>query len=237
MTNTYSPQAAAEQARDSFRQAAKEFEKLKLDTTVPESVRALAEKTVNQSREAYERGKEALEEAFDSLERSFDAAGQGATAFNRKLIDLAQRNLNSAFDLAKSLAGAKNLGEIVELQSAFIRHQFDFFASQAGEIRALTTKIAADTTEPHAVPDAPVRHAEQPTLAVPTAPRPHVRSGLPVSAYSDDELDEIITWITSDGSERNREELAARVREELGMTRRSSRVDAVVAAAVRRATR
>jgi phasin len=148
MTNTYSPQAAAEQARDSFRQAAKEFEKLKLDTTVPESVRALAEKTVNQSREAYERGKEALEEAFDSLERSFDAAGQGATAFNRKLIDLAQRNLNSAFDLAKSLAGAKNLGEIVELQSAFIRHQFDVFASQAGEIRALTTKIAADTTEP-----------------------------------------------------------------------------------------
>ncbi len=148
MSNTYSPQAAAEQARDSFRQAAQEFEKLKLDTTVPESVRALAEKTVNQSREAYERGKEALEEAFDSLERSFDAAGQGATAFNRKLIDLAQRNLNSAFDLAKSLAAAKNLGEIVELQSAFIRHQFDVFASQAGEIRALTTKIAADTTEP-----------------------------------------------------------------------------------------
>lgn len=148
MSNTYSPQAAAEQARDSFKKAAKEFETLKLDTTVPESVRALAEKTVNQSREAYERGKEALEESIDALEQSFDAVGQGATAFNRKLIDLGQRNLNSVFDLAKSLAGAKNLAEIVELQSAFIRHQFDVFASQAGEIRALTTKIAADTTEP-----------------------------------------------------------------------------------------
>ena len=91
MSETYSPQAAAEQARDSFRKAAKEFESFKLDTTVPESVRALAEKTVNQSREAYERGKDALEEAIDALERSFDAAGQGATAFNRKLIDLAQR--------------------------------------------------------------------------------------------------------------------------------------------------
>jgi hypothetical protein len=96
---------------------------------------------------------------------------------------------------------------------------------------------ATDIVGPRAIPDAPVVHAEQPTLAVPTVPRPHVRSGLPVSAYSDDELDEIITWITSDGSERNREELAARVREELGMTRRSSRVDAVVAAAVRRAAR
>lgn len=148
MSETYSPQAAAEQARETFRKAAKEFEAFKLDTTVPESVRALAEKTVNQSREAYERSKDALEETIDSLERSFDAAGQGATAFNRKLIDLAQRNLNSAFDLAKSLAGAKNLGEIVELQSAFIRHQFDVFANQANEVRALSTKIAADTAEP-----------------------------------------------------------------------------------------
>lgn len=148
MSETYSPQVAAEQARDAFRKAAKEFEAFKLDTTVPESVRALAERTVNQSREAYERGKDALEEAIDALERSFDAAGQGATAFNRKLIDLAQRNLNSGFDLAKSLAGAKNLAEIVELQSSFIRHQFDVFANQANEVRALTTKIAADTAEP-----------------------------------------------------------------------------------------
>ena len=48
--------------------------------------------------------------------------------------------------------GAKNLAEIVELQSAFIRHQFDVFANQASEIRALTTKIAADTAEPTWIP-------------------------------------------------------------------------------------
>jgi phasin len=142
------PQEAAEQITESFKTVTKEFETLKLDTTVPESVRMLAEKTVTQTREAYERGKESLEESIDAMERSFDAAGQGATAFNRKLIDIAQRNLNSGFDLAKSLAGAKNLAEIVELQSAFLRGQFEVFASQAGEIRALTSKIAADTTEP-----------------------------------------------------------------------------------------
>ena len=148
MNDTYSPQAAAEQARDAFRKTTAEFERLSLDTTVPESVRALAEKTVMQTREAYERAKDALEEAVDALERSFDAAGQGAAAFNRKLIDITQRNLNSGFDLAKSLAGAKNLAEIVELQSAFVRQQFDALASQAGEIRALSTKIAADAAEP-----------------------------------------------------------------------------------------
>lgn len=139
---------AVEKISNSFEAATKEFDALKFDTTVPEGVRVMAEKTVNQTREAYERGKDALEDSIDALERSFDAAGQGATAFNRKLIDIAQRNLNSGFDLAKNMAGAKNLGEIVELQSAFIRSQFDVFAGQASEIRALTSKIAADTSEP-----------------------------------------------------------------------------------------
>ena len=148
MTDTYSPQAAAEQARDAFRKTTAEFERLSLDATVPESVRALAEKTVMQTREAYERAKDTLEEAVDAMERSFDAAGQGAAAFNRKIIEITQRNLNSSFDLAKKLASAKNLAEIVELQSAYVRQQFDSLASQAGEIRALSIKIAADTTEP-----------------------------------------------------------------------------------------
>ena len=152
MTETSStpqtPMEAMEKVTETLEAAAKEFDALKFDAAVPESVRAMAEKTVNQTREAYERGKEALEESIDALERSFDAAGQGATAFNRKLMDIAQRNLNSGFDLAKSMAGAKNLPELVELQSSFIRGQFDVFASQAREIRELTTKIATDTSEP-----------------------------------------------------------------------------------------
>ena len=152
MTNpspmTQTPMEAIDKVSKTFESAAKEFDALKFDTTVPESVRALAEKTVNQTRDAYERSKDAMEGSIHAMERSFDAAGQGATAFNRKLIDIAQRNLNAGFDLAKSLAGAKNVAEIVELQSAFIRNQFDVFSSQTSEIRALTNKIAADTSEP-----------------------------------------------------------------------------------------
>ena len=53
MSQAKSPQAVAEAARDTFRKAAKEFESFKLDATVPESVRALAQKTLKQIREAY----------------------------------------------------------------------------------------------------------------------------------------------------------------------------------------
>ena len=118
------------------------------DTSVPEAVRAMAEKAVDQSRKAYERSKDALDASVATLERTFDAAGQGAVAFNRKIIDIAQRNVNSGFDLAKSLAGAKNLSEMVELQAAYWQKLSDTLTSQAEEVRALATKVAAAAGEP-----------------------------------------------------------------------------------------
>ena len=87
---------------------------LGLDTATPESVRALAEKTVAQTREAYDLSKDAFDASVTTFERSFDAAGQGATAFNRKIVDIARRNVDTSFDLAKSLASAKNLTDIVD---------------------------------------------------------------------------------------------------------------------------
>jgi hypothetical protein len=84
-----------------------------------------------------------------TFERSFDAAGQSAARFNRKIIDIAQRNLNSVFDLAKSLASTKNLTKIVkELQAVYWQEQFGALTAQAEEVRVLSTKVTADTTEP-----------------------------------------------------------------------------------------
>ena len=111
-------------------------------------MRALAEKNIAQTREACEHSKHALEAALETLERSFDAVGQGAIALNHKVMDIAQRNMNSGFDLAKSLAGAKNLAEVIELQAAHWRKQFSTLAAQAEEVRTLSTQVTADVTEP-----------------------------------------------------------------------------------------
>jgi len=148
MNDTFSPQVAAEKARETYPKGNDQFEALTLDMAFPEAARDLAEKTVAQTREAYDRSKEALEAGVDAMEKSFDAAGQGAAALNRKIIDIGQRNLNSGFDLAKSLAGAKNLAEILELQGGYWRNQFGTLTAQAEELRALSIKVAADTAEP-----------------------------------------------------------------------------------------
>jgi len=147
MTATFNPQAAAEQASKNYRGVTTQLGHLGLDTSVPEAVRAMAEKSVAQTREIYDRSKDALDASIATFERSFDTAGQSATAFNRKIIDIAQRNVNSVFDLAKSLAGAKNLTDIVELQAAYWRKQFDALTAQAEEVRTLSTKVTADTAQ------------------------------------------------------------------------------------------
>ena len=137
MNTTSNPQTAAKQDNKNYR-----------DVTTPEAVRVMAEKAVDQSREVYDRSKDALDASVATLERTFDAAGQGAVAFNRKIIEIAQRNVNSGFDLAKSLAGAKNLSEMVELQAAYWQKLLNTLTSQAEEVRALATKVAAAAGEP-----------------------------------------------------------------------------------------
>ena len=148
MTAPFNPRAAADQARATYRAATAQFGQLGLDTAIPEDMRTLAVKTVAQSREAYDRSKDAFEASLTAFERSFDAAGQGAAAFNRKMIDLARRNVDAGFDLATSLAGAKTLADMLELQTAFWRKQLGVVTAQAEEVRTLSTRVTADAAEP-----------------------------------------------------------------------------------------
>ena len=146
MTATDQPQAAAE-VRANYREVTERLGLLGLDTTIPESVRALAENTVDQTRAAYDRSTDAFEASVATFERSFDAAGQGAVAFNRKIVDIARRNVLTSFDLAKSLAGAKNLSDMVELHAAYWQKQIGTLTAQAEEVRELSTKVTADAAE------------------------------------------------------------------------------------------
>lgn len=148
MTATPNPQRATDQARAAYRRMTDQLGNLGFDTSVPEGVRALAEKTVAQTRQACDQSLDAFDASLTTFERSFDAAGQGAAAFNRKIVDIARRNVDANFDLASSLAGARNLVDIVELQAAFWRKQFGVLTAQAEEVRALSAKVAADAAEP-----------------------------------------------------------------------------------------
>jgi len=146
MTTTYASKGTAGKVRETYHKTASQFEEVARDT--PEAMQALAEKSIAHTRELYERSKDAIEAVLDSWEKSFGAANQGAMALNRKAIDITQRNINSGFDLAESLAEAKTLAQATELQTAYWRRQIGALTAQVEEVRTLSTQITADVAEP-----------------------------------------------------------------------------------------
>jgi hypothetical protein len=80
--------------------------------------------------------------------KALEAAVQGALLLHREMIDIEQRNINASFGFLRRLAGAKNLGEMLDLQATYWRGQSGALMGQAEELRALTTKVAADMAGP-----------------------------------------------------------------------------------------
>ncbi|MGH6832028.1 MAG: phasin family protein [Methyloceanibacter sp.] len=147
MTESTPAKVAAETAR-AYRKTTQEFEQFAKDAQMPEAVRVFAEKNIAQTREIYERSKDAFDKVLESWEKTFDAAGQGAVALNRKMVDITQRNINSGFEFAKSLIGAKTVAEAMELHSAYWQKQLGALRAQAEEMRDLSTRVTTDVVEP-----------------------------------------------------------------------------------------
>ena len=143
--------------REAYRKSSKGLEEL-FKNSFPRAAREFAEKTIDQTREAYGRSTWTLEAAVQTLERSLDVAGQSAAALRRNMIGIAQRNLDLGFDLAKSLAGARNIYEIVELQTAYWRKQFDVITTQPDDVHNRLFESSAAKPKTTAPASESIRH-------------------------------------------------------------------------------
>jgi len=122
------------------------FEMPKME--VPPAFREMAEKSVAQAKETYEKMKSAAEDATEMLEDTYATASKGCSAYGLKLVESARVNCNATFDLASSLLGAKSYSEAVELYTSFARAQFDAVTAQAKELADQAQKVASETVEP-----------------------------------------------------------------------------------------
>ena len=137
------PAIAVWDVGDAHRGIATQFEKFR-DTQVPDTMRELAERSVAQTREVYEHSKNTLQSVLESWKKSFGTAGQGVTALHQKIIDMAQRNIDTSFDLAMNLCRAKSLTEVMELQTAYWQKQFGELKSLTDEVRRRSAKTRVD---------------------------------------------------------------------------------------------
>ena len=146
--NKTAPRVAAEKPYDLSRKgAAKTDQFAETRDAMPDSMRVLAQRNVTQMREHYRRSRDALQGMLEVWEKSFGAAGQDAVTLNRKIMDMADRNIKAGFDLAESLAGARNLVEVLELQAACWSKLFRELQTQAEEARELSTSLTAAVAE------------------------------------------------------------------------------------------
>jgi phasin len=115
---------------------------------IPAAFREIAEKSVSQAKETYEKMKSAAEEATDMLEDTYATATKGASDYGLKMIEVARENTNAAFDFASQLMTVKSLSEMVELSTAHSRKQFEALTAQSKELVAIAQKAATESIEP-----------------------------------------------------------------------------------------
>jgi len=115
---------------------------------VPAALRDAADKVVAQAKDGYAKLKTAAEEATGLVEDTYATASAGVKDFNLKALEASRTNVNASFDHVRDLMGAKTLAEVIELQSGFLRKQFEALQVQSKDLASIAQKTATDTAEP-----------------------------------------------------------------------------------------
>lgn len=111
-------------------------------------MRALAEKSVEQAKEAVESFMSSAQRTLSTFEGRAETARQGAKDLSQKALSFAEHNMATAFELAQKMVRAKDVQEMVRHQGDYIRAQSQALAEQAKELGEHTTKIAEAVSKP-----------------------------------------------------------------------------------------
>ena len=110
--------------------------------------RAFAEKSVEQSKEAYAKLKTGAEEAQKALESTFETARAVSGDLSLKTISALRSNTEAGFAHLEALVGAKTLAEVIELQTSFLRKRVETTVEQAKDFQTVASKAAEKVSAP-----------------------------------------------------------------------------------------
>jgi hypothetical protein len=118
---------------------------------VPEPIRELAEKNVAQARAAYGQFMDAMAQAVEIWSRAIPSndVTAGFKVAQERAIRFAKQNAEACFALASELANAKNIQDMLAIQSRYAQTQMQAYALQAQELGRLMTE-ATQSVQPKA---------------------------------------------------------------------------------------
>lgn len=116
-------------------------ENLPMNTTpkleVPGAMRDLAEKSIDQARQAFDSFIGAARGTASKAQDSSEATRKSAQEMSARSFEAAEQNVHAAFDFAQKLAQAKSVQEAIQLQAEYTRSQLTAIQAQAKEFGGL----------------------------------------------------------------------------------------------------
>ena len=111
---------------------------------IPGEMREFAEKSVDQARKAFEGFVGAAQKAAGQADETAVSLTTNVKTVGNKAMGFAEANIRAAFDHAQKLVRAKDMTEVMSLQSEFVRSQMASMQEQVKEI-GTTFQSAAKT--------------------------------------------------------------------------------------------
>jgi phasin len=109
---------------------------------IPEAVRELAERNVDQARSAYNQFMDMARQVQETLAKSQGAMASGAMELQSRVAKFAEENIQASFAFAFDLARARDLKEYLEIQQRYAQKQMQNYALQAQELGKLLSEAA-----------------------------------------------------------------------------------------------
>ena len=104
-------------------------------------MRAVAERSVQQAKLAFQQLLHAAQEAV-SLEERGDASQVGALDISKKAMTFAERNVLSTFEFAQKIVQTKDIPRVVRMQTEFLQSQMQALGEQVNDLGETVSKAA-----------------------------------------------------------------------------------------------
>jgi phasin len=109
---------------------------------IPAEMRAFAEKSVEQAKQAFDTFISAAQQAVNTAENQVASARTGAEEAGELAMRFAERNVASSFEFAQRLLHAKDFKEVTALQAEYVKSQIAALTEQAKELSKQASKVA-----------------------------------------------------------------------------------------------
>ena len=115
---------------------------------IPKEMRQMAEASVEQARKAFDKLMANAQATAGTIEERRATVRAGAKEIGVKAVSYAEKNVQASLDYAEKLLHAKDLTEVMRLQSEYVQAQMRALAEQASEMGQIVSRAAMDAAKP-----------------------------------------------------------------------------------------